>query len=252
MGRSPHPKNQMRQKSTFPRLYGRHAVFAALDNPERAFRKLWLTPATSKTIVVPQGLQVQIGDDHDLGRMCPPDAPHQGFVLEVEPLENVWLGDILKEANDGDNRPIIVLDQVTDPHNVGAIFRSCAAFNVTAVVTTARHSAETTGVLFKAASGATELVPFVKVTNLARAMAEMKEYGFRIIGLDSDAPAPIETEAGKSPLVLVLGAEGKGLRQLTRDNCDALVKLDLPGAIKSLNVSNAAALALYAVTRKPV
>ena len=191
MGRSPHPKNQMRQKSPFPRLYGRHAVFAALDNPERAFRKLWLTPATSKTIVVPQGLQVQIGDDHDLGRMCPPDAPHQGFVLEVEPLENVWLGDILKEANDGANRPIIVLDQVTDPHNVGAIMRSALAFNARAIVTQDRHSPAETGVLARSASGALEHLPWVRTVNLARAAGLTAIYLWTFTGTHAASGKPV-------------------------------------------------------------
>jgi len=230
-------------------LYGVHVVVEALANPRRKLRRLWATKNGVDRLgdaIAKAGITPELVMPSELDRLVGSDAVHQGIILEADPLDQPDLHQIPRQGI------VVMLDQVTDPHNVGAIFRSCAAFNVTAVVTTARHSAETTGVLFKAASGATELVPFVKVTNLARAMAEMKEYGFRIIGLDSDAPAPIETEAGKSPLVLVLGAEGKGLRQLTRDNCDALVKLDLPGAIKSLNVSNAAALALYAVTRKPV
>jgi 23S rRNA (guanosine2251-2'-O)-methyltransferase len=127
--------------------------------------------------------------------------------------------------------------------------RSCAAFGVVALVTTARHSPEASGVFFKAASGATELVPFVRVTNLARAIEELKSYGFHIIGLDSDAGKIIENARKEPPLALVLGAEGRGLRQLTRQSCDELVRLDLPGPIKSLNVSNACALALYAVSR---
>ncbi|WP_303782060.1 23S rRNA (guanosine(2251)-2'-O)-methyltransferase RlmB [Sandarakinorhabdus limnophila] len=239
----------MRQKSPFPRLYGRHAVFAALDNPERAFRKLWLTPATSKTIVVPQGLQVQIGDDHDLGRMCPPDAPHQGFVLEVEPLENVWLGDILKEANDGANRPIIVLDQVTDPHNVGAIMRSALAFNARAIVTQDRNSPAESGVLARSASGALEALPWVRTVNLARALGEIRDAGFWRIALDGNAPDTLESALGKSQPALVLGSEGEGLRHLTIENCDQLARLPITG-VESLNVSNAGAIALYACARR--
>ncbi|OYZ14714.1 MAG: 23S rRNA (guanosine(2251)-2'-O)-methyltransferase RlmB [Sphingomonadales bacterium 28-64-96] len=230
MGRRPHPKNQLGQKSPFPRLYGRHAVFAALDNPERAFRKLWLTPATSKTIVVPQGLQVQIGDDHDLGRMCQPDAPHQGFVLEVEPLENVWLGDILKEANDGDNRPVIVLDQVTDPHQD-------------------RHSPAESGVLARSASGALEALPWVRTVNLARALGEIGEAGFWRIALDGNAPETLESALGKSQPALVLGSEGEGLRHLTLENCDQVARLPITG-VESLNVSNAAAIGMYACARR--
>jgi 23S rRNA (guanosine2251-2'-O)-methyltransferase len=249
MGRRPHPKNQQGQKSPFPRLYGRHAVFAALDNPERSFRKLWLTPATAKTIVIPQGLQVQIGDDYDLGRLCPADAPHQGYVLEVEPLENVWLGDILKQADDGDNRPLIVLDQVTDPHNVGALMRSALAFNARAIVTQDRHSPAESGVLARSASGALEALPWVRVVNLARALGEIGEAGFWRIALDGEAPDTLEAALGKSQPALVLGSEGEGLRHLTLENCDQVARLPISG-VESLNVSNAAAIALYACARR--
>ena len=168
---------------------------------------------------------------------------HQGLLLEALPLTQPRLDHISHAGN------VVILDQITDPHNVGAILRSCAAFGVTALVTTARHSPEASGVLFKAASGAMELVPFVKVTNLARAIDELKSYGFHVVGLESEAEKTIEGIGKEFPLALVLGAEGRGLRQLTRQTCDELVRLDLPGPIKSLNVSNACALALYAVSR---
>jgi 23S rRNA (guanosine2251-2'-O)-methyltransferase len=165
------------------------------------------------------------------------------MILEAKPLRQPQLKEIEQSG------VVVMLDQVTDPHNVGAILRSCAAFQVTAVVTTARHSAEPSGVLFKAASGAYEHVPFVKVTNLARAMEELREAGFRLVGLDSEAGIELGEVDKTPPLVLVLGAEGKGLRELTRKNCDVVAKLDFSGAIRSLNVSNAAAVALYALTR---
>ena len=228
-------------------LYGVHTVVEALANPARKHVKLYVTKNGLDRLgdaIAQSGLEPEMKMPAELDRLVGSDAVHQGIVLETKPLSQPYLHNIPREG------VVIMLDQVTDPHNVGAIMRSCAAFNVTALVTTARHSAEMNGVLFKAASGATEHVPFVKVTNLARAMAELKEYGFRIVGLDSEADQPIEAEAGKAPLALVMGAEGKGLRQLTRESCDAVVRLDLPGAIKSLNVSNAAALALYAITRK--
>jgi 23S rRNA (guanosine2251-2'-O)-methyltransferase len=142
-----------------------------------------------------------------------------------------------------------VLDQVTDPHNVGAILRSCVAFGATALVTTARHAPHETGVFFKAASGAYEHLPVVRVTNLGRAMEEMKSYGFTLLGLDSEAPVPIGDATKQRPLALLLGAEGKGLRQKTRELCDSVVRLDMPGPIKSLNVSIATAVSLYALTR---
>jgi 23S rRNA (guanosine2251-2'-O)-methyltransferase len=249
MGRKPVTRNHG-PKSTYPRLYGRHAVFAALDNPERIFRKLYLTPATAKVVVIPPGLNVQYGDDHDLGRLVPPDAPHQGFVLEVEPLESVWLGDILADSNDGQNRPIIVLDQVTDPHNVGAIMRSAAAFNARALVTQDRHAPGESGVLARSASGALELLPWCRVVNLARALDEIGEAGFWRIGLDGTAEADLDSALAKTQPCLVLGAEGEGMRALTRERCDQLAKLPINPAMESLNVSNAAAIALYAAARR--
>ena len=178
-----------------------------------------------------------------LDRKVEPDAVHQGMILEAKALRQPQLDEIEQSG------VVVMLDQVTDPHNVGAILRSCAAFQVTAVVTTARHSAEASGVLFKAASGAYEHVPFVKVTNLARAMEELRDAGFRLVGLDSEAETVLGAIDKTPPLVLVLGAEGKGLRELTRKNCDVVAKLDFSGAIRSLNVSNAVAVALYALTR---
>jgi 23S rRNA (guanosine2251-2'-O)-methyltransferase len=227
-------------------IYGAHSVEAALRNPARKIKALWVTKnALDRLQRVPGPLPVEPEVvhprilDHRLG----PDAVHQGLLMEALPLAQPRLDQIPRQGK------LVILDQVTDPHNAGAIMRSCAAFGAEALVTTARHSPEASGVLFKAASGAMELVPFVKVTNLARAIGELKSYGFRVIGRDSDADKAIEDARRDLPLALVLGAEGRGLRQLTRQSCDELVRLDLPGPIKSLNVSNACALALYAVSR---
>jgi 23S rRNA (guanosine2251-2'-O)-methyltransferase len=169
---------------------------------------------------------------------------HQGLLVEADPLPVPTLETLAPEGL------VLVLDQITDPHNVGAILRSAAAFAVKAVVTTARHSPEATGVLAKAASGAIDLVPLVLVQNLARGMTALRERGFLLVGLDSEGDADLADLPLKAPLALVLGAEGKGLRNLTRETCDALARIDLPGAIRSLNVSNAAALALYVASRK--
>ena len=227
-------------------IYGAHPVEEALKNPKRQFVKLTCTlngAERLRALTQPLGITPEIVNPKVLDRKVEPDAVHQGMILEAKALRQPQLDEIEQSG------VVVMLDQVTDPHNVGAILRSCAAFQVTAVVTTARHSAEASGVLFKAASGAYEHVPFVKVTNLARAMEELRDAGFRLVGLDSEAETVLGAVDKTPPLVLVLGAEGKGLRELTRKNCDVVAKLDFSGAIRSLNVSNAAAVALYALTR---
>ena len=172
-----------------------------------------------------------------------PDAVHQGLLAEAEPLAAPTVATLAPEGL------VLVLDQITDPHNVGAILRSAAAFAVQAIVTTARHSPEATGVLAKSASGALELVPLVTVQNLARGMEELRQRGFLLVGLDSEGENDLSALPLRAPLALVLGAEGKGLRQLTKATCDRLARIDVPGEIKSLNVSNAAALSLYVASR---
>ncbi len=174
----------------------------------------------------------------------PPDAVHQGLYVEADPLPAPSVEEL---AADG---VVLVLDQITDPHNVGAIFRSAAAFAATAIVTTARHSPEATGVLAKSASGALEHVPLVTVQNLARGLAALKERGYQTVGLDSSGEEDFAALLLRAPLALVLGAEGKGLRQLTKETCDHVARLNLPGTIQSLNVSNAAAIALYVAAQK--
>ena len=223
-------------------LYGWHTVTAALANPERRIRKLLLTENAARrlaeekidTRVPPEIVRPSLIDQR-LG----PDAVHQGLLAEADPLASPDIDTLSQEGI------VLVLDQITDPHNVGAIMRSAAAFAVKAIVTTARHSPEATGVLAKSASGALELVPLVTVQNLARALNEMNERGFMTVGLDSQGQENLSAVALRQPLALVLGAEGKGLRQLTRETCSRVARLDMPGEIKSLNVSNAAVLALY-------
>ena len=223
-------------------LYGWHTVSAALANPERRIRKLFLTENAAKrladenieTRIAPEIVRPSVIDQR-LG----PDAVHQGLLAEAEPLASPDIDELAQEGI------VLVLDQITDPHNVGAIMRSAAAFAVKAIVTTARHSPEATGVLAKSASGALELVPLVTVQNLARALTELNDRGFMTVGLDSEGSEDLGAVPLQQPLALVLGAEGKGLRQLTRETCRVVARLDMPGEIKSLNVSNAAVLALY-------
>jgi 23S rRNA (guanosine2251-2'-O)-methyltransferase len=229
-----------------PRFWGRHAVAAALDNPERRVLKAWATREAAEFMQFPDGIAVTLAEAADLGRLVPSDAPHQGVVIEAEPLENVWLSDVLAEA--GDKAVILILDQVTDPHNVGAILRSAAAFGAIGIVTQDRHSPPESGALAKAASGALERVPWVRVVNLSRALDELAEAGFWRIGLAGDAELTLADALGPEKVALVLGAEGPGMRSNVRDHCDALARLPIRDAMESLNVSNAAAVALYAAS----
>ncbi len=227
-------------------IYGVHSVAAALANAKRKLVKLWTTENGAlrlKEEIGALAIEPELVHPRLLDHMLKgEDAVHQGVILEAKPLHQPRLDQITREG------VAVILDQVTDPHNVGAIMRSCAAFNVTALIVTARHAAETNGAFLKAASGAFELVPYVTVTNLARALEELKSYDFKLVGLDSDAPQSMADVAAARPLGLVLGAEGKGLRQLTRETCDVVARIDMPGKIKSLNVSIAAAISLYALS----
>jgi len=229
-----------------PRFWGKHAVAAALDNPDRRVLKAWATREAAEFMRFPPEMAVVMAEAPDLGRMVPHDAPHQGVVIEVEPLEDMWLGDLLADAPE--KAVLLVLDQVTDPHNVGAIMRSAAAFGAIGMVTQDRHAPPESGALAKAASGALERVPWVRVVNLARALEEIAEAGFWRIGLAGDATTELKDALGPPRVALVLGAEGPGMRSNTRDHCDALARLPISDAVESLNVSNAAAVALYAAS----
>jgi 23S rRNA (guanosine2251-2'-O)-methyltransferase len=229
-----------------PRFWGKHAVAAALDNADRKVLRAWATREAAEFMQFPKDMPVTLADVADLGRLVPHDAPHQGVVIEVEPLEDSWLGDMLTTA--ADRAVLLVLDQVTDPHNLGAILRSAAAFGAVGIVTQDRHSPPESGVVAKAASGALERVPWARVVNLARALEEIGEAGFWRIGLAGDADTDLKTALGSPQVALVLGAEGAGLRHNTREHCDALARLPISDAIESLNVSNAAAIALYAAS----
>lgn len=225
-------------------LYGLHPVRAALDNPDREIRKMWITKNALNRLDVsdPTGLpfDADIVTPQAIDKLLPDDAIHQGVLIDAAPLPVPPLN-ALKDSS-----IVLVLDQVTDPHNVGAIMRSAVAFGVGAIVTTFRHSPSESGVLAKSASGALELIPYIQVTNLADAIETLNGLGFETIGLDSEGPKRLEETLSGQRIALVLGAEGKGLRQKTRATVKALARLDMPGAIKSLNVSNAAAISLYA------
>jgi 23S rRNA (guanosine2251-2'-O)-methyltransferase len=230
-------------------LYGWHSVRAALENPARRFHRL-LTTENALHRLAEAGITLPIApittDAHEIEALVGPDAVHQGILAEADPLESPAIEELDPQ------RLVLVLDQITDPHNVGAILRSAAAFAVEAVITTARHSPEATGVLAKAASAALEHVPLVTVPNLARALDALKDKNVFVVGLDSSGDSDLATVPLRAPLALVVGAEGKGLRQLTRSHCDAVARIALPGRIKSLNVSNATALALYVASGRLV
>jgi 23S rRNA (guanosine2251-2'-O)-methyltransferase len=243
----PRWRHAARQDEGVVVLYGWHTVKAALANPARTFHRLLatenaarrlaedgITPAVAPELVRPEAIAALAGAE----------AVHQGLYAEADPLPSPDLEDVMDEGI------TLVLDQITDPHNVGAILRSAAAFDVRAVVTTARHSPEATGVLAKAASGALEYVPILTVPNLARALEEMKDVNAFVVGLDSSGETDLAAARLHAPLALVVGAEGKGLRHLTRARCDVVARLALPGRIKSLNVSNATALALYVASAR--
>ena len=225
-------------------LYGLHTVRAALDNPAREIIRLSVTQNAFARLDIgepaAQPFPVDFVSPQEIDKVLGPDAIHQGVMLETRPLPARRL-EALKESP-----LLLVLDHVTDPHNVGAIMRSAVAFGAGAIITTQRHSPTESGVLAKSASGALELIPYIQITNLAEALGELHRLGFQTIGLDSEGPAALEGTFAGDRVALVLGSEGKGLRQKTRETVQALARLDMPGAIKSLNVSNAAAVALYA------
>lgn len=254
-GEIPTPQASRKRKSaadwTPPRLgaeqvflYGLHTVRAAIANPARKLVRLSVTQNAFARLDIgePEALSfpVEFVSPQQIDAVLGPEAIHQGVMLETRTLPVRKL-DALK-----DTPLLLVLDQVTDPHNVGAIMRSAVAFNSGALITTQRHSPTESGVMAKSASGALELIPYIQITNLADTIEELHKLGFQTIGLDSEGPAPLEDTFHGDKIALVLGAEGKGLRQKTRETVTSLARLDMPGEIKSLNVSNAAAIALYA------
>ncbi|MBX3597121.1 MAG: RNA methyltransferase [Rhizobiaceae bacterium] len=228
-------------------IYGLHSVREALNNPARRIERMLVTRNAAERLGISDvsslPFPTEIVEPRDIDRLTGSEAVHQGALIETHALKPKRLDQL------GETSLLLVLDQVTDPHNVGAIMRSAVAFAAGALITTARHSPQESGVLAKAASGALEHIDHIEVRNLAEALGELHKLGFQTIGLDSDGPAKLENTIAGHKIALVLGAEGKGLRQKTRETVTALARLDMPGAIRSLNVSNAAAIALYAAER---
>ena len=236
------PRAFRRPSAELAVLYGYHAVREALRAKKRVCLDLFATaPAAEKLAeeIAASGVFVNIIEPETRFARLGQDSVHQGVLLEARPLPSLDISEIVVGSG-----LVLALDQITDPHNVGAILRTAAAFSVDAIIATDRHAPEFSGVLAKAASGGLEHVPIVQVVNLARALDELGEAGYLRVGLDSEGPASLEKTPLTRPTALVLGAEGKGLRRLTREKCDFLARLDMPGAIKSLNVSNACAVAL--------
>jgi len=228
-------------------LYGLHAVRDALANPAREKLRLVATQNALQRLGTFEGVDPEIVDARKFPVPLERDAVHQGVALETKPLGWGGIDECIARAPEG-RLLIVCLDRVTDPHNVGAVLRSAEVFGAAAVIAPARHSAPETGVLAKAASGAVERQPYLRVTNLTRAIDDLKARGFTVIGLDGEGDATLGAAvAGTAPVALVLGAEGAGLREGVKSACDLIARIEAAGSLRSLNVSNAAAVSLYAV-----
>lgn len=245
------PSGRKPQNTSAPRkpegllLYGRHPVEAALANPKRKLKRLYATKNAASTLPpLPAELRAQVVTSEELAALLPEGAVHQGLALEVSPLGDGNLDDLARTE-----RPIVILDQVTDPHNIGAILRSAAAFDAAGVIVMKHNAPDETGVLAKSASGALETMPYVRVPNLVNAMEYLKKKGYWCAGMDGQATQTLAEAKLSAKTVLVMGAEGAGLRRLTAEHCDLLVKLPISDRMESLNVSNAAAIALYELNR---
>lgn len=231
-------------------IYGHHVVTGAVGNPRRRIRRLLAAlPTLSELPSPPSNLEIERVEASALSALLPAGAVHQGMAALVDPLPMVDLGDLLDGLSADAPAHLVVLDQVTDPQNVGAILRSASAFGATGLVLTERHAAPESGVLAKAASGALDHLPIVRVVNLVRAMEELKQAQFWCLGLAADGEKTLAEANLTGRIALILGAEGTGLRRLTREHCDQLLRLPTVGPIAQLNVSNAAAVALYELVR---
>lgn len=222
-------------------LFGTHATLAALANPMRKIKRVLATKQAQDELGAKLA-SAQLVDTKKLENILPPGSVHQGVAVECDPLSQPSLSDFLSRD---ESKPVLILDQVTDPHNVGAILRSAAAFDIGAVIATDRHAPTETGVMAKTASGAMEVVPYIMVGNLVQAIEAIKKAGYWIYGMDGEAKKSLHEIKLDAKTAIVMGAEGKGLRRLTAEHCDMLVKLPMSDKMESLNVSNAAAIAMY-------
>jgi 23S rRNA (guanosine2251-2'-O)-methyltransferase len=236
-------------------LFGRHPVIMAIHNPQRTIHRIWSTENAREEVnyALQEAGRTDVLVDNagriDIDQMLPPGAVHQGLAMHCAPLPQPGVEDLVAEYRDQESATVLILDQVTDPHNVGAILRSAAAFGACAVIVPDRHAPQESGVLAKSASGALEVVPYIHAGNLARALETLKGANFWLAGMDGSADQTLAEAKLKGKVGIVMGSEGDGLRRLTRDNCDFLVKLPMTDRIESLNVSNAAAVALYELFR---
>lgn len=251
------PKNNFENKNTNGQilLYGRHPVIAAINNPNRKINKIFCTKENAEDIKKAlnhnkRNCPVNIIDRKEMDKMLPRDSVHQGYAISCQELEDYTLDDICRLADQKTNCHILILDQVTDPQNIGAIIRSCVAFDTLALVLQDKNSPTETGTMAKASAGMIEQLPICRVTNLSRAMAQLKDSGFWIIGMDGYAKTYIDSVNKNGKIAIVMGSEGKGMRRLVEENCDTTVKLPIAPSVESLNVSTAAAIALYEINKK--
>lgn len=231
-------------------IYGRHAVISALKNPNRNIMKLVITPENRQEIdKLGMVLPISVVDRKDFSKFLPEDAVHQGFALFCARLDSVDILDLIAMAEEKKRCHILILDQVTDPQNIGAIIRSCAAFGTLGLVVQDKNSPLESGAMDKAAAGTIEFVPVARVTNLSRAIEQLKDNGFWVMGMDGYADTTIDKINKDGKIAIVMGSEGKGMRRLVQENCDTSVKLPISPNVESLNVSTAAAIALYELSK---
>ena len=236
---------KMQKKNKEMWLYGTHPVTAAIDNPKRTIREIWAVKSVAETLKNPKKIPVKVVVREQIDSLVGQNAVHQGIVAKCEPLRSYMIEDLICDTKKLEKALVVILDQVSDPHNVGAILRSAAAFGAMAVIVPDANAPEETGTLAKSASGALEVIPLIRVANLSRAMEMLKKADFWCVGMDGYAKKEMGEDRLPQKCALVMGSEGEGMRRLTAENCDYMVKLPIARTVESLNVSNACAIALY-------